>query len=159
MSQNLIWNSSPAAKNLFLVVSNCTTPKERFLKPEYVRLIVPSLSFHSTRYDSPSLLVPQEKSLIKNTKDYILDREHSLWQSKYRKLEKSKTQIHIKNTRQTKCHSMLILPCPISTVSHCSAPEPRSIIVYPRSRMIIQPGFDLSIDSCRKNKLHTNKES
>lgn len=63
ISQNFIWNSSPAAKKRFLVVSNCTTPNERFLKPENVLLIAPSLSFHSTRWDSPSLLVPQEKSL------------------------------------------------------------------------------------------------
>ncbi len=63
ISQNLIRNSSPAAKKRFRVVSNCTTPVDRLRKPEYVRLIAPSLSFHSTRYDSPSLLVPHENSL------------------------------------------------------------------------------------------------
>jgi hypothetical protein len=33
MSQNLIMKSSPAAKNRFLVVSNFTTPPERFARP------------------------------------------------------------------------------------------------------------------------------
>lgn len=63
MSQNLIVNSSPAARNLFLVVSNCTIPTAHFPSPTYVRLTAPSLSFHSTRYESPSLLVPHENSL------------------------------------------------------------------------------------------------
>uniref|UniRef100_A0A2P2LW27 Uncharacterized protein n=1 Tax=Rhizophora mucronata TaxID=61149 RepID=A0A2P2LW27_RHIMU len=33
MSQSLTMNSSPTAKNLFLVVSNCTTPTDRFPRP------------------------------------------------------------------------------------------------------------------------------
>jgi hypothetical protein len=63
MSQNLTRNSSPAAKKRFLVVSNWTTPSDRFLNPLNVLLIAPSVSFHSTKWESPSLLVPQEKSL------------------------------------------------------------------------------------------------
>uniref|UniRef100_A0A7C8ZN40 Uncharacterized protein n=1 Tax=Opuntia streptacantha TaxID=393608 RepID=A0A7C8ZN40_OPUST len=64
MSQNLMTNSSPAARNLFRVVSNWTTPTDLLPRPTYDRLTAPSLSFHSTRKDSPSLFVPQEKSLV-----------------------------------------------------------------------------------------------
>lgn len=65
MSQNMICPSSPAAKKRFWVVSNCMTPLDFFLNPLYVLLMAPSLSFHSTRNDSPSLLVPQENNLEK----------------------------------------------------------------------------------------------
>ena len=63
ISQNFIWLSSPTAKKWFLVVSNCAMPLDFFLNPLYVLFIAPSLSFHSTRKESPSLLVPQENNL------------------------------------------------------------------------------------------------
>ena len=77
MSQNFIWLSSPTAKKRFWVVSNWTTPADFFLNPEYVLFIAPSLSFHSTRKESPSLLDPQENNLkerMRNEQDERISR-------------------------------------------------------------------------------------
>lgn len=127
ISQNLTEKSSPAAKNLFFVVSNCTTPNDRFLKPWYVLFTAPSLSFHSTMWDSPSLLVPQEKSLNEKTTSLIYP------------VTRSQCINHYHHFAQ------YILPCSISTVGHGCAPTARGIIVNSRSQIVIQPCFNLSI--------------
>ena len=133
ISQNFIWLSSPAAKKRFWVVSNCTTPFDFFLNPLYVLLMAPSLSFHSTRKDSPFLLVPQENSLEKCGKierhvNYIVSEK-----------------IPITTGCQTYENIFLRLfpnsnlPTSISTVKHCGTAVTWSIIVNSGTHIIIQP--------------------
>lgn len=49
--------------------------------------------------------------------------------------------------------SEIYVPSAISTVSHCRAPMTWRIVVNSRSKEIIEPGFDLAINSCREDKL------
>lgn len=150
ISQNLTRNSSPAAKKRFLVVSNWTTPSERFLKPLYVLLIAPSVSFHSTKCESPSLLVPQENSLREKNRKWTDEMSETENESSYIICYSSADKLYINN-----CY---VSPCPISTVSHGSTPMSRSIIVNSWAQAIIQPCLDFSINGSREDKLQRKTE-
>ena len=117
--QNFIWLSSPTAKKCFFVVSNCTMPADFFLNPEYVLFIAPSLSFHSTKYGSPSLLVPHENNL------------------RFNAFGRGSAAIHTSVNEVKYKIKLIYLPASISTVEHCGAPLSRSIIINPRSHQVI----------------------
>lgn len=152
ISQNLTRNSSPAAKKRFLVVSNWTTPSERFLKPLYVLLIAPSVSFHSTKCESPSLLVPHENSL--QEKNHKWTDEMSETENESRSYIICYSSADIKLCINT-CY---VSPCPISTVCHGSTPMSRSIIVNSWAQAIIQPCLDFSINGSGEDKLQRKTE-
>ena len=151
ISQNLTRNSSPAAKKRFLVVSNWTTPSERFLKPLYVLLIAPSVSFHSTKCESPSLLVPQENSLHEKIRKWTDEMSETKNESSY---------IICYSSADIKLYinTFYVSPCTISTVSHGSTPMSRSIIVNSWAQAIIQPCLDFPINGSREDKLQSKTE-
>jgi hypothetical protein len=133
-------------------VSNWTTPSERFLKPLYVLLIAPSVSFHSTKCESPSLLVPHENSLQEKIRKWTDEMSETKNESRSYIICYSSADIKLY------INTCYVSPCTISTVSHGSTPMSRSIIVNSWAQAIIQPCLDFPINGGREDKLQSKTE-